>query len=243
MKILRVWPNPFHSLDHEGRPNSIFPVEPKGNGVTTFDARAFVGARIKTEMTFVPITGTAQASQQKTWFEYEDEPSEVEDSPYYRHAIASGQLFAADETTATAAGIVQGYVNPDELLHRSREDAIEAYERNVPHDDLHEQAPDSLLFFSFGPMKEAVEKRKAAVEAEKAKAAQLTKVDDQLAKEDADAEKKRQEVRATRREDAAKAEKEAANAAASPKQSPMPPGQEPPKTPTKGSTLPPKGDS
>lgn len=211
---LLVWPNPFHALDHEGHPAGILPVEPSGDGVKTFDDRAFVGARLNAEFTFKAIVGTAQASEQRSKFAYTDEPVEVPATPYYKHAIARGEIFAADDFSAKAAGISLGYVDPAELLERARAESIEAYERNPPHEDLDGLVPDDLLFFSFGPMKEAVAKRKKAADEIKKAVEAEQKAALAIATDDAKAEADRQKVRDARRADAAKAEVTAAAEAA-----------------------------
>ncbi len=157
---LLVWPNPFHALDHEGRPAGVLSYEPTGDGSRTFDARRFVGATLQAKITQKAIEGTAQQSLQRTWFEYLEEPTEVTATPYYKHAIARGEIFAANKETARLSGISLGFVEPGELLERARKEAIDAYERNPPHEDLDGLAPDELVKFTFGPMKEAVEARK-----------------------------------------------------------------------------------
>lgn len=187
LALLLVWPNPFHTLDHEGRPNSVLPIEPTGDGRTTFDPRAFVGARLNANITQRALEGTAQQNMQRTWFEYEDVPTKVPNTAYYRHAIARGEIFAADEETAAKAGIVDTFVEADELLEAAKKEAIDAYERNPPHEDLDGLAPFLLTNFSFGPMKDAVANRKK-LESEAKKREEIEKkAADKAAKEQEDA--------------------------------------------------------
>lgn len=211
-RTLLVWPNPFHALDHEGRPAGVLSYEPTGNGSTTFDSRRFIGADLKATILEKAIVGTAQQSMQRTWFEYLSEPVTVPESPYYKHAIARGEIFAADEETARRAGITLGFVEPGELLERAKAEVIDAYERNPPHEDLDGLAPDELVNFTFGPMKVATENRKKA-EADAVKALEeQKKVDDQLR---ADEEKgiRDRAARRAERDDAVKKEALAAEAA------------------------------
>ncbi len=97
LNTLKVWPNPFHALDADGRPAGVLPYEPEGNGVTTFDARRFVGAMVDAEILQKFPPGDARQAVQRTWFKFQDDVSEVRCSPYYQHAIARGEIFAADK--------------------------------------------------------------------------------------------------------------------------------------------------
>ena len=177
-RTLLVWPNPFHALDHEGRPAGVLPYEPEGNGVTTFDDRRFVGAQLKAEVLQKFPRGDAREPVQKTWFEFSDEPVTVKNTAYYAHAIARGEIFAADAESAMACGIDKSFLEPDVLLERARQEAIGAWKIQA-HEHHEDEAPELLTKFSFGPMKEAVaarkkeeiEAKKSAVEADKKAAA------------------------------------------------------------------------
>jgi hypothetical protein len=223
-RTLLVYPNPFHALDHEGQPAGVLSYEPTGDGATTFDERRFIGASLQHKMLSIAVQGTAQHSMQRTWFEYLDTPVEVPESPYYTMAIARGEIFAANEETAKRAGITNGYVKPEDLLERAKAEAIDAYERNLPHDDADPLAPDALVKFSFGPMKVATEARKKLeVDAKKLEADQK-KIDDDARKAEEEGVKNRAKLRAERdkqnaeddaaRETAAKNEAAAAKVAA-----------------------------
>lgn len=221
-RTLLVWPNPFHALDHEGHPAGVLSYEPTGDGVKTFDARRFIGATLESRITAKAIEGTAQQSMQRTWFKYLDEPTEVPETPYYKHAIARGEIFAADAASAARAGITIGFVEPSVLLERCRKEAVEAYERNPPHEDLDGLAPDELVKFTFGPMTGAVEQRKLrdaeakkleegqAKRDEEARAAEAKGIADRaLARAKRDEEQKKEEAAKT-----ASAEETAKNEAA-----------------------------
>lgn len=216
-RTLLVYPNPFHALDHEGHPAGVLSYEPTGDGVKTFDSRRFIGASLQSHILDKAIEGTAQQTTQRTWFDYNDDPIEVPESPYYKHAIARGEIFAADAETARRAGISLSFVDPQTLLERAKAEAIDAYERNTPHEDLDPLAPDNLVNFSFGPMKGATEKRKLAAEAaKKAEEGQKKRDEDARKLEEqgvADRAKRRAERDASQKEDAAASSEAAKNAA------------------------------
>lgn len=228
-RTLLVWPNPFHALDHEGRPAGVMSYEPTGDGVTTFDSRRFIGASLQSHILEKAIVGTAQQTMQRTWFDYLDEPVEVPESAYYKHAIARGEIFAANAETAARAGISkQTFVEAGELLERAKAEAIDAYERNPPHEDVDGLAPDTLVKFTFGPMKDAMAARKVReADAKKAEEDQkkadedARKLEEQGVKDRAarrasrDAESKKQaEAEAEAAKNEAAAKKVAADAAA-----------------------------
>lgn len=162
-RTLLVWPNPFHAVDHEGHPAGILPYEPMGDGVNTFDDRRFIGAMVKAEVIQKFAPGDGRQSVQRTGFVYADEPIRVHDSAYYRHAIARGEIFAADAASALLCGIDSGtFLEPGPLLERARVEAIGEWERQA-HEE-HDGVPDALKKFAFGPMPEAVAARKTKID-------------------------------------------------------------------------------
>lgn len=178
-RTLLVWPNPFHALDHEGRPAGVLPYEPEGNGTTTFDDRRFVGAQLKSEITQRFPRGDARQSIQRTWFEFTDVAIRVKNTAYYSQAIARGEIFAADEESAKLCGIDKSFLEPGSLLERAREEAAGFWKQQA-HEHHDEDVPELLSKFAFGPMPEALaalkkadeEGKKAAAEAEKKAAAE-----------------------------------------------------------------------
>lgn len=169
-KTLLVWPNPFHAVDHEGKPAGVLPYEPVGNGVTTFDERRFVGALLKSEVLQKFPRGDARENVQRTWFEFADEAVRVPSTPYYKAAIARGEIFAADAPSAKLCGIVDSFLEPGPLLERARDEAIGELKR-MGHEGIEDEVFTALRAWAFGPMKEAVEARKKA-DAEAKKAAE-----------------------------------------------------------------------
>ena len=134
-KTLSVYPNPFHSLDHEGHPCGTMPLDPDHAP----GARRWVGATICTERTrilkepwnqrtSVSLAGRTQqvnvgsAPSQRTYFAFELEPQVVLDSAYYRRAVADGSLLAADAAAAARCGVA--FVAPMAALRSAATAAV-----------------------------------------------------------------------------------------------------------------------
>jgi len=178
MPTLKVFPNPYKQLDHQGRPCSVLPYEPEGDGVTTFDARRFVGARLQVTIlkTFAP--GDARQMVQDNSFVFEDEAVDVPDTAYYRTAIRQGDLIAADKVTARKAGVV--FTEPKDVLERSQREAGEHWKNVHKHEDhdYEGEPPKALTELAFGPMSATLESRKKRLEdAKKAEAEELKKAE------------------------------------------------------------------
>lgn len=154
LQTLKVWPNPFHALDHEGVPCALLPYEPEGDGVTTFDDRRFVGAHLQAKITQTFQRGDARHAIQRTSVKYTNEEVTVRNTAYYAHAILRGEIFAADEASAKAVGI-QKFLPPGEGLQLEKEAAIGLWER-AAHEE-HDGVPEVLRSFVFGPMAGAKE--------------------------------------------------------------------------------------
>lgn len=107
---LRVLPNPWVYIDHKGRPAGRFPYE--GTSGVASDGRT-IGSHIASAEEVkaaksVRIAGfmfQLSAADHDIQIAYSDEPVTVPNTPYYRKAISSGQLIAADVQTANICGI------------------------------------------------------------------------------------------------------------------------------------------
>ncbi len=172
IKFLNVYPNPFHALDHLGRPAGVLPNEPEGDGIHTFDSRAFVGARLRTEITYKPNLQyglDASHQRQDTQFDYTEEPVTVKNTPYYRSALQRRELLPADEYTALTANVPWKEI--EEALEDEREMALTRWQQQAHEEHEDDDEPEALMNFHFGPMPKAIEARKvaakAAAEAEK----------------------------------------------------------------------------
>lgn len=170
LRTLRVYPNPYHHLDHEGRPCGVLPWEPEGDGVTTFDSRRFVGATLQAVITKKFPKGDARQTEQDTTFIFSDEAVQVNDTPYYRRAIKSGEIFAADADTARRAAVP--FMEPTLALTNAKAGALHHLKNIHVHEDHDEETHAALIDHSFGPMAEAI---KGRVEANKVAKAEVAK--------------------------------------------------------------------
>lgn len=126
-KTLRVLPNPYLHLDHEGRPSSAVPVDPGHN-----PGRAWVGAHLC--VTVLTKDKQGFATDQDTWFEFDlAEPAEVPNTHYYAHAVRHGQLIAADEATARTVG--RKFADPATTLAESKVAAAKRFAAHYPDED------------------------------------------------------------------------------------------------------------
>lgn len=149
-RMLRVWPNPFSAIDHEGRPAGVVSLEPVGDGITVFDDRRFVGCVLKSKVTKKVPRGSAQQNEQDTWFEYDKEPTTVPLTPYYVRAVRTGELVCADEASAQKAGVK--FADPAKFLAAARDGAVKHIEEVVSHESHDDDFCDPVKSFSFGPM-------------------------------------------------------------------------------------------
>ncbi|MBA2686851.1 MAG: hypothetical protein H0U64_02000 [Gemmatimonadaceae bacterium] len=131
---LRVLPNPWTYIDHKGRPAGRFPYETE-NGVAS-DGRT-IGSHIAsadevkaaTSVRIAGFTFQLSAADHDIQIAYSDEPTTVPNTPYYRKAIMTGQLIAADVRTANICGIpskdFEGYAGH---VDKKRDDAVAEFD-------------------------------------------------------------------------------------------------------------------
>lgn len=172
-KTLRIFPNPFHALDHDGHPNAVMPKEPEGHVGNPIDNREFIGAQMRHEF-IDPVLpdGDARQRRQRTRFVFSDDAVTVPHTAYYRFALVRREVIAADEETAKAIGMA--FVEPGPALEAERAAAI-GFRARMAHEDHDEDAPEELSSFAFGPMPQAIAARKAAAgDAEKQARADAT---------------------------------------------------------------------
>lgn len=149
---LRVRANPFHTIDHLGRPAGLVPKEVTGGPM---GALSYVGARLaKTEPADIPgndppIKGEMrQLIEVRTW-EFSPDAVEVIATPYYLRAVADGDLIADDEATARKAGI--DFVPPADALAASRAKAIADWRASYGEDPAFASDPAWVLPVSPAP--------------------------------------------------------------------------------------------
>jgi septal ring factor EnvC (AmiA/AmiB activator) len=168
-KFVLVHPNPYHHIDHEGRPSAICPWDPVDHNPD----RGFVGARIGHVVLEQYEPGDARGEMlQANHVVYDDEPVRLPASAYYLNAIRRGELIAADFATAKMANtnaIEDNFVEPSAALEAAKDAALGQL-KILAHEEHDDDFTKPLLAHSFGPMKDAIERRKKAKEAIEKKA-------------------------------------------------------------------------
>jgi len=92
-----VLPNPYHTLDHDGRPAGVCPKE---RTPTTVGHQGRVGAELHATRPEKLPDGHQGTPAQETRWQFSKEPLQVKDQHgYYRQALRDGALFAADQHT------------------------------------------------------------------------------------------------------------------------------------------------
>lgn len=94
-RTLLVCANPWHSVDHYGRPAGHCPKE---RLPTTVGHQGYVGC-VAIAGPIVHRSGRTGDFDHDTVWHFSAEPVKVPDSVYYRRAIQNGEVFAADEKT------------------------------------------------------------------------------------------------------------------------------------------------
>ncbi len=127
-KQLSVVANPWHHLDHIGRPVGIVPWHPDHN-----PGRGWVGAHLCPEQTRITVArdkGDIRSPVQITVFNHSPKPVAVPalgpQGEHYKRAIRDGALIAADKLTAALAGVK--YRDPAEVLAEAEEKAVAKFD-------------------------------------------------------------------------------------------------------------------
>ena len=122
MTTLLVRANPYTFVDHKGRPAGAVPCDP----VAHTPDRRWVGAVAVSEVVEARDKSIdSRHPLQDTWFLFSADAQKVPDSPHYRAAIRSGDLIAADESTAAVCGVA--YEDPEDVLERWKQRAESAH--------------------------------------------------------------------------------------------------------------------
>ena len=126
-KTLRVLANPWHHLDHEGMPAGACACDPNEHNPN----RAFVGAKLSAEETRKAMPEKGITARHRVTFEFSEEAQELPNTEYYRRAVNSGELIAADAETAKLCGFKRdGFSDPKALLAAEREKAATQFYAN-----------------------------------------------------------------------------------------------------------------
>jgi len=125
-KTLRVIPNPFGMVDHNGQPCcAVMMGEPFH---VPYGAHRFVGAqrvsatlvRPPTETIIGNVVHQTVAPDHDVVWEFSTDVVEVPEHPYYFEHVSRGDLIAADADTAKRCGISQ-FVDPRVLLAKAKD--------------------------------------------------------------------------------------------------------------------------
>lgn len=120
--IVRVLPNPYHSLDHEGRPAGHCPRE-RLMSTAPGTHQGYVGCTcLATAPEKLPDGHHGTPNQDTVWH-FSREPLSIADPRgYYRLAVSRGEIIAADQKTAMASNVK--YVPYDEALRLAKAEAV-----------------------------------------------------------------------------------------------------------------------
>lgn len=138
MKMMQVLPNPYRSLDADGKPTAIVPCHSRhapGEFVgatktlnvlqkaTTIDIKRVVNGRTVIE----PMIEQFDRSKASFTFSLEpvQVPAEGAVGAYYRDRVREGSLVAADEATARKCGVA--FEPSDQVLARECDVAAKAF--------------------------------------------------------------------------------------------------------------------
>lgn len=134
-KSVVVLPNPWHSIDHEGRPAGHCPRErtnptPGHQGHVCCSMVAQLGPALP--------DGHQGTRDQDTCWHFSKEPQSFDDpNDFYKNALRNGEIFPADERTAKYAGVE--FKPFDKLLEESRAEANKKWKgvtgENLPDTD------------------------------------------------------------------------------------------------------------
>ena len=128
--VLRVHSNPWHAVDHLGRPAGACPKERSPHYVNSH--QGFVGAECVASAPTTLPSGHAGTPDQDTCWHFQPGPVELQDSAYYRGCVARGELIAADDATARKCGVK--FVAPAEALAKAKADITATWRANFGED-------------------------------------------------------------------------------------------------------------
>jgi hypothetical protein len=138
---LVVYPNPFHALDHKGRPACAVRLDPDFE--VSAGERRYIGAKLTSTMTQKfheknhPGLAMGKGHYDRVWA-FDIAPTPIPDTHYHRDRIRDGELVAADKRTFRAAmggGSKKKFIEPLQLLLQSREAAAEHWSREQDDED------------------------------------------------------------------------------------------------------------
>lgn len=133
---LKVHPNPWVYIDHEGRPAGRLPFDvfehspsPGAVGATITDVKLLQSAMT---MRVAGLNLEVNPAQYDHRITYSKESVEIPNTAYYRDAIKRADLVAADEATAQVAGIK--FEEPSKVLSKLKDAAVSRFNAETAED-------------------------------------------------------------------------------------------------------------
>lgn len=132
---LRVVPNPYRHIDHNGYPAAAFPRDFQSSA----GRRLYVGASLDREAAVVHERrgeGDPRAPTRETnrW-RFRLEPVDIEDTPHHRMGIRSGSLLPADERTHRLVLKSAKYIGWETRLEEAKTKAVAMWKREHSGDE------------------------------------------------------------------------------------------------------------
>lgn len=126
-KTLRVYANPWHALDSEGRPAGACACDPDYHT----PARKFVGATLEAKETRKAVPAKGITARHDITYAFSTEAQEIPLTVYYLEAVKRGELIAADEASAKACGFAPDtFKDPAVCLAEERRAAARQFQIN-----------------------------------------------------------------------------------------------------------------
>jgi hypothetical protein len=137
IQMMRVLPNPYSALDHEGRPSGAFPHEPIGGGSQApgEDYVRYVCAHREHKVLRQANPNLQLRQLDDYCWKFSMEPENVEATVYYNRAVRSKQILAADaDSWVLAGGERAEFTPPMEELARAKHRAVTHWQREYKSD-------------------------------------------------------------------------------------------------------------
>lgn len=129
-KPLRVFANPFAiPLSHRGLPVAFIQYDPEHASGSV----RYIGATIDSSLVRKEDTFSARQSRFEKRVVYDMMPQPIVDTMYHRRLVRSGELLAADRSTARRCGLDPKAFDAAKALEAARASAVEAW--RAEHDD------------------------------------------------------------------------------------------------------------
>lgn len=135
-KKLKVFPNPWVYIDHNGRPAGRLPPDPYEDSPSARSIGATMTDVVEVQKPMVMrVAGMdleVNPAQHEHRITYSREAVEIPNTPYYRNAIKCLDLIAADAETAAVSGVK--FEDPTVVLARVKAAAIKAFDAETGQD-------------------------------------------------------------------------------------------------------------